>query len=75
MGPELCGTSDACAESGGKSSKSSGPSDTDNSLGSEGVLGAESEDENVRNIKSWNEKGRNRARCRKMGALLEYMLL
>ncbi|PPD79461.1 hypothetical protein GOBAR_DD23613 [Gossypium barbadense] len=48
MGPELGESIDACAKSG-ESSKSSGTIDADNLLGSEGVLGAESEDEEKKN--------------------------
>ncbi|PPS07685.1 hypothetical protein GOBAR_AA12966 [Gossypium barbadense] len=61
VGLELGESSDACAESE-ESSESSGTSDTNNSLGSEGVLGAKPEDEEVRNIKAWyrNYKGKKK---------------
>ncbi|KAK5839393.1 hypothetical protein PVK06_008172 [Gossypium arboreum] len=55
VGPDFSGSSDACADNG-ESTESSGASDTDNSLGSERALGAESEDEDkeVRNINAWD---------------------
>ncbi|KAH1038145.1 hypothetical protein J1N35_039888 [Gossypium stocksii] len=51
VGPNLVGSSDARAKNE-ESSESSGTSDTNSSLGSEEALGVESEDEEVRNIKS-----------------------
>ncbi|KAK5775837.1 hypothetical protein PVK06_043786 [Gossypium arboreum] len=55
IGLDFSGSSDACAKSG-KSSKTSGANDTDNSLGSEGALRAEPKDKKVRNIKAWYRK-------------------
>ncbi|KAK5838761.1 hypothetical protein PVK06_007498 [Gossypium arboreum] len=46
MEPDFSGSNDACGESG-ESSESSGASDTDSSLGNEGALGVEYEDEEV----------------------------
>ncbi|KAK5819950.1 hypothetical protein PVK06_024985 [Gossypium arboreum] len=50
--PEMGRTSDACAESGEQIFESRGYIDTYNSLSNEEVLRADSEDEEVRNIKA-----------------------
>ncbi|MBA0731190.1 hypothetical protein Golax_020465 [Gossypium laxum] len=57
VGSKLGGSSDACVDSEEESSKNSGTSDIDSSLGSEGVLRAKSKDEEGVNVGEGSERG------------------